>query len=76
MHLSRSSLLSLNLIITWLYAVLASRHSAHMAETSPKGKVRQYFVAAVERRWDYAPSGVNQAKGVELEQDRWVCSYK
>ena len=31
---------------------------------------RTYFIAAVERKWDYAPSGYNKVKGVKLEEDR------
>lgn len=31
---------------------------------------RTYFIAAVERKWDYAPSGYNKVKGVKLEDDR------
>jgi len=31
---------------------------------------RTYFMAAVERKWDYAPSGYNKVKGVKLENDR------
>lgn len=34
--------------------------------------VRKFFIAAVEQEWDYAPSGKNQAKGIDLEQDRLV----
>ena len=33
-------------------------------------KTRTYFIAAVERKWDYAPSGYNRVKGVKLEDDR------
>lgn len=31
---------------------------------------REYYVAAVERNWNYAPSGENKVKGVPLDQDR------
>lgn len=31
---------------------------------------RTYFIAAVERKWDYAPSGYNKVKGLKLEDDR------
>lgn len=34
------------------------------------GKIRKYFIAAVERKWDYAPSGYNNVKGIKLEDDR------
>ncbi|KAL9973398.1 hypothetical protein ACROYT_G019854 [Oculina patagonica] len=30
---------------------------------------RKYYIAAVERKWDYAPSGYNKVKGVKLEDD-------
>ena len=32
------------------------------------GTVRKYFIAAVEREWDYAPSGQEQLEGVALEK--------
>ena len=31
---------------------------------------REYYIAAVERNWNYAPSGQNKIKGVPLDQDR------
>lgn len=31
---------------------------------------RTYYIAAVEKEWDYAPSGYNNIKGVKLEDDR------
>lgn len=31
------------------------------------GKLRQYFIAAVEREWDYAPSGKDQLLNKRLE---------
>ena len=31
---------------------------------------RTYYIAAVEKEWDYAPSGYNKIKGVKLEDDR------
>lgn len=32
---------------------------------------REYFIAAVERNWDYAPSGQNKIKGIPLINDRY-----
>lgn len=32
-----------------------------------KGQKRQYFIAAVEETWDYAPSGKDLIEGKELE---------
>jgi len=32
-------------------------------------KTREYFIAAVERDWNYAPSGFNVVKGIKLEHD-------
>lgn len=36
-----------------------------------ESKIRKYFIAAVERKWDYAPSGYNKVKGIKLEDDRY-----
>ena len=33
-------------------------------------KTRTYYIAAVEKDWDYAASGYNKVKGVKLEDDR------
>ena len=43
-------------------------------DQEPQGKmteaVREFYVGAVEREWDYAPSSMNNAKGTALSQDR------
>ena len=31
------------------------------------GRTRRYFIAAVERIWDYAPSGQQELKGIPLQ---------
>lgn len=33
-------------------------------------RTRTYYIAAVEREWDYAPTGYNKIKGIKLEDDR------
>ena len=33
---------------------------------------REYYIAAVIKEWNYAPSGQNQIKGVALEDDRYA----
>ena len=35
---------------------------------------REYYIAAVIREWNYAPSGQNQIKGVALDDDRYAKS--
>lgn len=30
---------------------------------------RKYYIAAVEEKWNYAPTGTNQLTGVSLDQD-------
>ncbi|KAJ7356219.1 hypothetical protein OS493_025972 [Desmophyllum pertusum] len=32
-------------------------------------KTRTYYIAAVEMKWDYAPSGYNKVKGIKLKDD-------
>jgi manganese oxidase len=34
--------------------------------TLPDGKIRTYYIAAVETDWDYAPSGMNMMTGTEF----------
>ena len=31
---------------------------------------RDYYIAAVEKDWNYAPTGANNMKGIPLESDR------
>ena len=38
----------------------------------PEGRTRTYYIAAVEQDWDYAPSGLNKAKGIKLADDRFA----
>ena len=33
------------------------------------GVDRSYYIAAVEQKWDYAPSGINKLNGVSLDDD-------
>ena len=33
-------------------------------------KTRDYYIAAVEKDWNYAPTGLNNVKGIRLEHDR------
>ena len=35
---------------------------------------REYYIAAVIKEWNYAPSGQNQIKGVALQDDRYAKS--
>ena len=34
-----------------------------------RGKIVEYNIAAVEAKWDYAPSGINKLTGVSLDDD-------
>jgi hypothetical protein len=40
-----------------------------VAPTSDSRKTRTYYIAAVEGRWDYAPDGKNNLKGIDLDKD-------
>ncbi|XP_074612928.1 hephaestin-like protein isoform X1 [Acropora palmata] len=40
-----------------------------------KGRKRQYFIAAVEETWDYAPSGQDLIEGKELEYSVFASRY-
>ena len=33
---------------------------------------REYYIAAVIKEWNYAPSGQDKIKGVPLQNDRYV----
>ena len=36
---------------------------------------RDYYIGAVEKDWNYAPTGVNNVKGIPLDSDRRVFIY-
>ena len=44
----------------------------HIRPMEPKlfGKVREYYIAAEEEEWSYAPSGLNKFNGLPLEDDK------
>ena len=35
-------------------------------------RTRDYYIAAVEKDWNYAPTGLNNVKGIPLVNDRRV----
>ena len=39
-------------------------------------RTRDYYIAAVEKDWNFAPTGWNNVKGVQLEHDRQVKSLE
>ncbi|XP_022788227.1 hephaestin-like protein [Stylophora pistillata] len=53
-----------NTAFVWLVFCVVSLH--HNLVSS---KVRRYYIAAVERKWNYAPSGYNNVKGLKLGED-------
>lgn len=54
-----------NTAFVWLVFCVVSLH--HNLVSS---KIRRYYIAAVERKWNYAPSGYNNVKGLKLGEDR------
>lgn len=61
---------SIALTIQALMLLSALENSSCHQTSSGSGKTREYYIAAVERDWDYAPSGLNKAKGLKLQDDR------
>ena len=49
---------------TWLVGIVLH---AHGAAVTPAGKTRTYYVAADEVQWDYAPSGRDEAMGMDFD---------
>ena len=47
------------------FCVLAVR--IHAASAAPAGRTRTYYVASDEVQWDYAPSGRDQAMGMDFD---------
>jgi FtsP/CotA-like multicopper oxidase with cupredoxin domain len=52
------------LVATWLVGIVLCTHAAAVA---PAGKTRTYYVAADEVNWDYAPSGRDEAMGMDFD---------
>jgi FtsP/CotA-like multicopper oxidase with cupredoxin domain len=48
---------------------LACGRAGATAVAAPEGKIRIYYVAAVELDWDYAPMGRNEAMGMPFDED-------
>lgn len=46
--------------------VVALFHKSSLSTT------REYYIGAVEKDWDYAPTGRNNVKGIPLDNDRRV----
>jgi len=53
----------------WLAGIVLCAHAvpSYAASTVPAGKTRTYYVAADEVQWDYAPSGRDEAMGMEFD---------
>ena len=66
--MNRRKVVSGALGAVWLFvvAVCAGTVSLHAAD-EPAGKTRTYYVAADEVQWDYAPSGRDEAMGMEFD---------
>jgi hypothetical protein len=61
------------MIISGLILLLSfERSTCHQAssESQTSGITREYYIAAVMKDWDYAPSGMNKAKQLKLMDDR------
>ena len=43
-------------------------------DVTTSGKIRRYYIAAVEMEWDYAPTGMNVLAGEKLEDNELVKS--
>ena len=58
------------LAATWLAGILfcAGAVCIHAAPTPTSGKTRTYYVAADEVEWDYAPSGRDEAMGMDFDE--------
>jgi FtsP/CotA-like multicopper oxidase with cupredoxin domain len=48
---------------------LACGRAGATAGAAPGGKIRTYYVGAVELDWDYAPMGRNEAMGMPFDED-------
>ncbi len=53
----------------WLAGIVLCAHAvpSYAASTVAAGKTRTYYVAADEVQWDYAPSGRDEAMGMEFD---------
>jgi FtsP/CotA-like multicopper oxidase with cupredoxin domain len=58
------------LVATWLVSIVLCAYPAliHATSAKPEGATRTYYVAADEVQWDYAPSGRDEAMGMEFDE--------
>lgn len=79
LRVTRRSLIGVSLGALGVYTFAtpnwnASAHPMATAVTSPSamgdGQIREYFIAADEVDWDYAPSGMNMINGMPLDEDQ------
>ena len=55
-------------IVVCLFAAMLCAHSTSIhAAPAPEGKTRTYYVAADEVQWNYAPSGRDEAMGMDFD---------
>jgi FtsP/CotA-like multicopper oxidase with cupredoxin domain len=68
--LSRRRIARTILGTAWLAGIVLCAHAvpSYAASTVPAGKTRTYYVAADEVQWDYAPSGRDEAMGMEFDE--------
>ena len=52
--------------IAWLAGMLCFGPAVH-GQVAPAGQTRTYYVAADEVNWDYAPSGRDEAMGMDFD---------
>jgi hypothetical protein len=58
------------LVTTWLVSIVLCAYPVliHPTSAKPEGTTRTYYVATDEVQWDYAPSGRDEAMGMEFDE--------
>jgi hypothetical protein len=50
-----------------VFTMFTSERIAQASQTGSESRIRNYYVAADEVEWDYAPGGVNKMMGMKFE---------
>ncbi len=68
--MSKRKIAGSTMVALYLFILALSAHPVqiHAAAAEPAGTTRTYFVAADEVNWDYAPSGRDEAMGMDFDE--------
>eukprot|EP01083_Nonionella_stella_P264750 897679_1 len=64
-----------NAIVSYNNAMNDGSNSPNYTERLKAPASRTYYIAAVERYWDYAPTGINMVDGLPLNESEYAIDF-